>query len=105
MPAQPQALSLALRACGAVSVPRKNFGLPEVAARRRLSRWRSRLSTGRQYRCGRLPPSNSALRLIAKRSAERRVGQECVIRVDLGGRRIIKTKKNITTANQKKNNA
>src|SRR3546814_13157859 len=28
------------------------------------------------------------------RSEERRVGKECVIRVDLGGRRIIKTKKN-----------
>src|SRR3546814_16787372 len=29
------------------------------------------------------------------RSEERRVGKECVVRVDLGGRRIIKKKKNI----------
>src|SRR3546814_12623446 len=31
---------------------------------------------------------------IACRSEERRVGKECVIRVDLGGRRIIKKKNN-----------
>ena len=37
MPAQPQALSLAWRGWGAESVPRKNFGLPEVAAARSLS--------------------------------------------------------------------
>src|SRR3546814_12906490 len=32
------------------------------------------------------------------RSEERRVGKECVVRVDLGGRRIIKKKKNEKTA-------
>src|SRR3546814_8462983 len=32
-------------------------------------------------------------RLAAARSEERRVGKECVVRVDLGGRRIIKKKK------------
>src|SRR3546814_20875939 len=32
-------------------------------------------------------------KLTAGRSEERRVGKECVIRVDLGGRRIIKKKK------------
>ena len=31
MPAQPQADSLVATTCGALSVPRKNFGLPEVA--------------------------------------------------------------------------
>ena len=31
MPAQPQADSLSRTACGAESVPRKNFGFPEVA--------------------------------------------------------------------------
>ena len=36
------------RACGALSVPRKNFGLPEVAASTSASRCSSRLSTGRQ---------------------------------------------------------
>jgi len=46
MPAQPQAASLASRGWGAESVPRKNFGLPEVAAARRASRCRSRLATG-----------------------------------------------------------
>src|SRR3546814_14070833 len=30
---------------------------------------------------------------LQRRSEERRVGKECVISVDLGGRRIIKTKK------------
>src|SRR3546814_14423646 len=30
------------------------------------------------------------------RSEERRVGKECAVRVDLGGRRIIKNKTNIT---------
>ena len=34
MPAHPQAASLASRACGAVSVPRKNLGEPLTAALR-----------------------------------------------------------------------
>src|SRR3546814_17429001 len=38
---------------------------------------------------------------LATRSEERRVGKECVIRVDLGGRRVINKKKNAQTkANQ-----
>src|SRR3546814_8465502 len=37
-------------------------------------------------------PMSRALK-IAIRSEERRVGKECVVRVDLGGRRIIKKKK------------
>src|SRR3546814_16336589 len=32
-------------------------------------------------------------RTLLKRSEERRVGKECAVRVDLGGRRIIKKKK------------
>src|SRR3546814_15544474 len=35
------------------------------------------------------------------RSEERRVGKECVVRVDLGGRRIIKKKKSRTTKRTK----
>ena len=38
MPAQPHAASLAATACGAESVPRKNFASPEVAASRSASR-------------------------------------------------------------------
>ena len=52
----PQAEILVSSACGAVSVPRKNFGFPLVAALTRSSRCVSRLSTGRQYICGRIPP-------------------------------------------------
>src|SRR3546814_14273930 len=37
-------------------------------------------------------------RLSFDRSEERRVGKECVVRVDLGGRRIIKKKKSTDTA-------
>ena len=48
MPAQPQADSLALTLCGALSVPRKYLVEPEVAARRNARRWLSRLATGRQ---------------------------------------------------------
>ena len=48
MPAQPQADSLSRTACGAESVPRKNLAEPEVAARRKASRWVSRLATGKQ---------------------------------------------------------
>src|SRR3546814_16341992 len=36
------------------------------------------------------------------RSDERSVGKECVVRVDLGGRRIIKKKKTIKRQNKKK---
>ena len=39
---------LSQRGCGAVSVPRKNFGLPETAAARSASRWLSRFATGKQ---------------------------------------------------------
>src|SRR3546814_18664755 len=42
------------------------------------------------------PDINGAARFaerLSARSEERRVGKECVIRVDLGGRRIIKKKK------------
>src|SRR3546814_14556367 len=39
-----------------------------------------------------LPASGMMDRLLGWRSEERRVGKECVIRVDLGGRRIIKKK-------------
>ena len=42
MPAQPHAASFVPRACGALSVPRKNFGLPEVAASTRASRCSSK---------------------------------------------------------------
>eukprot|EP00825_Cyclidium_porcatum_P052228 TRINITY_DN982_c0_g1_i1.p2 TRINITY_DN982_c0_g1~~TRINITY_DN982_c0_g1_i1.p2 ORF type:complete len:259 (-),score=28.21 TRINITY_DN982_c0_g1_i1:59-835(-) len=65
-PAQPQAASLAPLACGAESVPRKNFGLPEIAAATSASRWVSRFSTGRQYQCGRTPPWKMALRLQSR---------------------------------------
>ena len=47
-PAQPQALSLARSGCGALSVPEKNRGSPEVAASTSASRCDSRLATGRQ---------------------------------------------------------
>ena len=62
----PQAASLALTVCGAESVPRKNFASPEVAAFLSAKRWHSRLATGRQYMCGRMPPSNMAPRLIIR---------------------------------------
>src|SRR6185312_17368667 len=66
MPAQPQAASLRGMAWGAVSVPRKNLGEPEVAALRRASRCFSRLATGRQYMWGRRPPAKMALRLMRR---------------------------------------
>jgi len=53
-------------ACGALSVPRKKAGSPEVAARRRARRCFSRLAIGRQYMCGRNPPTNKALRLMTR---------------------------------------
>src|SRR3546814_12319183 len=40
-----------------------------------------------------LDEGGAVVDLAARRSEERRVGKECVIRVDLGGRRIIKKKK------------
>ena len=48
IPAQPQDVSLVCLACGALSVPRKNLALPDVAAPTRAWRCTSRLSTGRQ---------------------------------------------------------
>src|SRR3546814_16398167 len=43
------------------------------------------------------PVARAAIRAAASvRSEERRVGKECVRRVDLGGRRIIKKKRNMT---------
>src|SRR3546814_13683937 len=57
----------------------------------------------------RCPPKQVARRaaaMIKTRSEERRVGKECVRRVDLGGRRIIKKKKlteKTTTTISKKN--
>ena len=47
-PAQPSACSFSTAGCGALSVPRKNFGLPLVAASTSAWRCTSRLSTGRQ---------------------------------------------------------
>ena len=47
-PAQPQVASLAESRCGALSVPRKKDGSPEVAAATRARRCVSRLATGRQ---------------------------------------------------------
>ena len=41
-------LLVGARVRGALSVPRKNFGLPLVAARSSAARCSSRLSTGRQ---------------------------------------------------------
>ena len=41
----------------------ENFGLPLVAASSRASWCRLRLSTGRQNRCGRIPPTSMWLRL------------------------------------------
>src|SRR3546814_11337235 len=41
--------------------------------------------------------------VCAERSEERRVGKECVVRVDLGGRRIIKKKKQGTRRTQRRN--
>src|SRR3546814_11610030 len=38
-------------------------------------------------------PDESHFSAFAERSEERRGGKECVVRVDLGGRRIIKKKK------------
>ena len=46
--AQPQALSLLSSLCGALSVPRKNRGLPEVAAARNAFWCDARFTTGRQ---------------------------------------------------------
>src|SRR3546814_14242769 len=39
--------------------------------------------------------NENSIRAITIRSEERRVGKECVVRVDLGGRRIIKKKKKL----------
>src|SRR3546814_11409348 len=39
--------------------------------------------------------TSSMLSSVRKRSEERRVGKECSVRVDLGGRRIIKKKKQL----------
>ena len=48
IPAQPQAECLAFVEWGALSVPRKNLLVPEVAARRRAWRWVSLFNMGRQ---------------------------------------------------------
>lgn len=45
-------------ACGALSVPRKNLGLPFVAAVNTACLCFSRFNTGRQYACGCRPPCN-----------------------------------------------
>ena len=57
---------LAARVWGAESVPRKNFALPDVAAVRSARRWFSLFATGRQYICGRKPPTNMAFRFIIR---------------------------------------
>src|SRR3546814_14386928 len=44
-----------------------------------------------------LGPDGHIARHLPVRSAERRVGKECVIRVEFGGRRIIKKKKKYST--------
>src|SRR3546814_19067584 len=51
-----------------------------------------------------LPRIPSRTALLASRSEERRVGKECVIRVDLGGRRILKKKINNKHTSKKQNN-
>jgi hypothetical protein len=47
-PAPQTEFSFITDACGALSVPRKNFGLPEAAAFKSAWRCSSRLSTGKQ---------------------------------------------------------
>src|SRR3546814_18943219 len=47
-------------------------------------------------------PVAEAERPLLDRSEERRVGKECVVRVDLGGRRIIKKKKRKSTKKQQR---
>src|SRR3546814_13055760 len=64
MPAQPQSPSLRSTACGALSVPRKNLGEPDVAARRTASLCCSPLATGRQYAWCLRPPAKRAVLLI-----------------------------------------
>src|SRR3546814_12958982 len=47
--------------------------------------------------CGQSGPRDQAVeRIVLARSEERRVGKEWSVRVDLGGRRIIKKKKHMT---------
>src|SRR3546814_13127483 len=48
--------------------------------------------------CGGSEAARGALGVLGCRSEERRVGKECVSRVDLGGRRIIENKKNMNRA-------
>ena len=48
--------TLACLGWGALSVPRKNLGLPLTAAANTACRCVSRFSTGRQNACGRRPP-------------------------------------------------
>ncbi len=71
---QPQALSFACRACGALSVPRKKRASPAAMASIRLRRSGSVFRMGRQYRCGRSPPWKRALAVV-----------EQVLRRDGGG--------------------
>lgn len=47
--------------CGALSVPRKNLGLPDTAARRRARRSDGSLATGLQKQCG-SPAQSSTMR-------------------------------------------
>src|SRR3546814_15028324 len=62
-----------------------------------------RLRTGREPAGGAAPrrPAGAGAR-AARRSEERRVGKEVSVRVDLGGRRIIKKKKKITKTPESK---
>ena len=53
-----RASTLSPLACGALSVPKKNLGLPLVAAASTACLCSSRLRMGKQNECGRRPPCN-----------------------------------------------
>ena len=55
MPALATRASFWLSGCGAESVPRKNFGLPDVAAAASARLLSAELMTGLQYSSGRIP--------------------------------------------------
>src|SRR3546814_2315609 len=63
--------------------------LRSAPARRRCRRCTGRRRRPGRWRCRRWPVERRKRRF---RSEERRVGKECAVRVDLGGRRIIKKK-------------
>src|SRR3546814_19948301 len=63
-----------------------------LAAATAFAFWRRSKLSHTSFQLPRVAAFEYSVARVSKRSEERRVGKECVIRVDLGGRRIFKKK-------------